>query len=145
MEHVGLHPAVVHFPIVLIVAAFFLDVVALASARTGPATAARWAMWFGTATTALAVLSGHHDGDAARDALTPTVEALVDRHHDLALIALGGAAVLSLWRLLARRDVRFEWQLVYLILLAALVVQVTRTAYLGGRLVFERGVGVHAG
>ncbi len=145
MEHVGLHPAVVHFPIVLLVAAFVLDVVGFATGRTGPSAAARWAIWVGTVTTGLAVWSGHHAGEAAQESLAPMVEALVVRHHDLALVTLGGAAVLSLWRLLVRSDVGFKWQLAYLILFAVLLAQLTRTAHLGGRLVFEHGVGVHTG
>ena len=135
-----LHPALVHFPIALAMAALLFDVVARLRKGTGGACA--------TALLALAavgsiitVLSGQAAHDAA--VVPAAARDLVERHEELGeLVMYGLVALLAVRGLVAWR--RWQHPLVgwaQTLLLAVVVGLVGITGHLGGELVFGHGVG----
>ena len=135
----NVHPMVVHFPVVLLLMAGGLDALALAAGRTQLAAVGRWALWIGTLAAGLAVWSGHESAEALESGVGPDARALIGLHHDGAMTVLGGAAVLSVWRLVAGERRWRRWSLVLAVIVAALVAAVS---HLGGQLVFLHGVAV---
>jgi uncharacterized membrane protein len=134
------HPMLVHFPVVLLVAAAALDALAFVTGRGSLAATARWSLWVGTLAAALAVWSGHESAEALEGQVGPAASALIMLHHDGAMVVLGGAAVVSLWRLVFGEHRWRRTSLALAIVLAALVAVVS---HLGGQLVFLHGVAVH--
>ena len=133
------HPMLVHFPVVFLLAAAALDALALVSGRKRLAATARWSLWAGTLAAAFAVWSGHESAEALESQVGSDARALIMLHHDWAVALLVGAVVLSLWRLVFGERRGWRTSLVLAIILAALVAAVS---HLGGQLVFLHGVAV---
>jgi uncharacterized membrane protein len=145
MAHVpDIHPLIVHFPIALLSAALVLDLAGLFSRRRDLGLAARWMLWLGTFTAGFAVWSGHEAAEAAAPYVNATAAALIRQHHNQGMATLGGAAALSLWRLVASDVPTLRWRAIYVGSFAAVVVNLVVAAHVGGELVFVHGVAVHA-
>lgn len=138
-----LHPAVVHFPIALLLAGGAAR--ALCAWRRAPAwleEASTWLLWAGAALAWAAVGLGHLAEDKAPH--VPTAWKVLEAHEDAAWWTAGwftalGVAVFWLRRRgwpwpQARPAVFALWLLGCAMLL--------RTAYFGGELVFRHGMGV---
>jgi uncharacterized membrane protein len=134
------HPLLVHFPVVLLVGAAALDAFALAIRSRRPAVAARWMLWAGTLAAGLAVWSGHESAEALEHQVGRDAAALIDLHHDWAIVVLVGAAILSVSRLVFGER-RFRAAAVVLAIVLAVTVAIV--AHLGGQLVYLHGVAVH--
>jgi uncharacterized membrane protein len=147
----NLHPAVVHFPLALLVTALIFDLACVVT-RAWP--------WMDRAATALWVLGtaglggAYLTGDAASDqmvGITGEAQAVLADHEalaELSLFAFGGVMVLRLlvsW--LGRRDKRIHIGLFRLVALAAALAAqllLVATADRGGALVYRYGMGVEA-
>jgi uncharacterized membrane protein len=146
---IPLHPVVVHFPIALLLVAALLEAGCLVFRR---------ALWLDRATTLLTALGGatlgaaYLTGERAAEAASPVVgiaQGVLADHHDLALLALWSAGAAVVLRLLVawlgRDDLEIQlgiFRLAALVLILATGVMVVLTAYHGGQLVFDHGVGV---
>jgi uncharacterized membrane protein len=150
-----LHPVVIHFPIALLLAApLFIIVGILANPQKGRPflIAALVLMLLGTAGAFLAKATGEAAGQVAER--TPTVNAVLERHQDLAemtriaftVLTMLFAAILFLPRLLKREASGLTARilpLAFLLFYSAGAVILVNTAHNGGKLVHE--LGVHAG
>ena len=134
------HPLLVHFPVVLLLGAAALDGLALVFRNGRLAVAARWMLWAGTLAAGVAVWSGHESAEALEHQVGPEAAALIDLHHDWAIVVLVGAAILSVSRLIFG-DQRFRPAAVVLAIVLAVTVAIV--AHLGGQLVYLHGVAVH--
>lgn len=147
----NIHPAVVHFPIALLMTALVADICSLAWRRWTWIDRAGTALWIlGVAGLGAAFLSG----DAASDQMWQVqgqAQAVLADHEDLArlsLFAFGGVAVLRLlvsW--LSRSDKRVHVGFFRLVALAAALAAqllLVATADRGGALVYRYGLGVAA-
>jgi len=136
-----LHPAIVHFPIVLSLVALLFEVVARhprAKAMSAPAGLL-------LALAALGAVAAVITGNAAHDdAVVPQgVAPLLERHQDIGETAM--------WLLLAAAAVRLvlAWKgwlrgwlaWAFIVSLAALAGLVGYNGYLGGKMVFDHGLG----
>lgn len=129
-----LHPALVHFPLGLLLLVPAWDLLARAGLDPAPEIA-RWTQWVGLGLGAVAALPGFVDWLALRgDALRGP---LADRHLLAAATALSLSAVAAAHR--AHEPQAIDLQL-GLDLLAAIGLAVTGRT--GGELVYGRGVGV---
>ena len=101
----NLHPAVVHFPVALLVVALALDVVWLVGlGRSSLHRAAAAAYVLGAAGAGCAYLTGRR-AENGLGAIAPAAQALLAEHADWALWTLILFAVLAAWRaLLLWRD-----------------------------------------
>lgn len=146
----NLHPALVHFPIALLVTAFAVDVACLVLRRQ------RWLDRTATLLYALGAIAAgatYLSGENAAESLVNipnAAQTAIYDHEDAAFLTLVFFAIVALFRLLVwYRDRRaMGWTplgpLRLLVLAAALVGQglIVRTADKGGALVYQRGVAV---
>ena len=135
----SIHPALVHFPIALLVTAFLFETLALAMRRPAWHRISLWNLGLGTLGAGVAVLTGRMAETVAKH--SPEIEKVLEQHERLGYLVLGLALALVGWRLIRRDRLgpRSRWAV--WVLLAALCVLVGTTAHLGGRLVYEFGVG----
>jgi uncharacterized membrane protein len=139
------HPVFVHVPIVLLPLALILDLTALVSRRVELHRVARWALWLGTVGAGVAALTGHEAEEVVEQYLSEPAAATFEWHHDLGFITLGIAATASLWRLVVRQPFPSRGRFLYVVLAIASVATLIVGADLGGRLVYQHGVGVRVG
>jgi len=148
----AIHPALVHFPIALLMTAAIFDAACLVF---------RGSLWLDRAATALLILGGVGLGAAyltgqraveLADPITGTAQGILAEHKDLALLTIGAATAALLFKLLVtwlgRFDLRVQigiFRLVALILVFGTVFLLGLTAYHGGQLVYDHGIGVNLG
>lgn len=134
-----LHPAVVHFPLALLLTGLAAAAAAAFSTRRAwLADAASWLLWLGTASAWVAVALGLWAAKTAPH-VPPAWETLAD-HQTLGYWTAGLFTALSLWRALWPGRGRRLFLLAWLAAAAVLVA----TAYHGGELVFAYDMGTAA-
>jgi uncharacterized membrane protein len=147
----NLHPAVVHFPIALLLAALAVDLLAVSLPRRawmGNAAALLWVL--GAAGAGAAFLTGRQAGDSL-GVTSPAVEAALARHADVAqwtLVAAAATAILRLalaWAARAGSGLGLRAGRAGALGLGfGVAVLVSLTADRGGTLVYRHGVAVAA-
>jgi uncharacterized membrane protein len=136
-----LHPALVHFPIALSLLALLFDLAAR-HPRARHWTDGAVALWLAAALGAVvAVLTGNAAHDDA--VVPPAARALVERHHDLAVLAMWLLVALAALRLALAFKGWFRGVAAWLLiaLAAGLAGLVGYVGHLGGQMVFKHGVG----
>ena len=140
------HPLFVHFPIALLTAAWLLTVLGLVLRRESLHDAATWSLVLGGLGAAAAAFTGLR-GSATVTPHNFEISELMELHEHLGLAVAWGTGALILWRVLRRRvwpAQRLE-QAGQTALLTLIVGLVSYGAYLGGRMVYEYGVGTNLG
>ena len=135
----SLHPLVVHFPIALLLTALFLDTLALVSRRPGLHRIALWNLCLGTVGAAVAVLTGLQAEDVAKHSFE--IWQVMQLHERLGIITLILGLMTVAWRLRYRDQLSTRSRVVILLAMLIMASTITFGAYLGGRLVYEFGVG----
>lgn len=134
-----LHPAVVHFPIALLVTGFAGAMAGVVSERWAKrADVVSWLLWLGTASAWAALALGLL---AARTAphVPPAWETLAE-HQTLAWWTVGIASILSIWRWKWPQ----RWPALFLVGWIVAMGLVLATGYEGGELVFKHNMGTSA-
>ncbi len=139
-----LHAMVIHFPIALLIIAFLSELVGLVFKKTFFNTAAFYLLIIGTFGTIAAYLSGDSAGEGMEEGILGKA---IGMHQEAAIITLWLAIATSLvYGAILFFKYHHKWsKLVSVLLFAALVGSVARTAYLGGQLVYKHGAGVELG
>ncbi len=141
VSNMELHPALVHFPLVLLPLSAAIDLIA------GPLGKREWhplafaVLVAGTLSAIGSVVSGNDA--AASNRADGSIAILIERHEDWATASLFLCLLIALGRLpfqLQGRDPRI-WAIAAL--LASVVLWIA--AYFGGELVYDHGVGVGLG
>jgi uncharacterized membrane protein len=136
-----IHPAIVHFPIALLVMAAVLHVLAFFISKPDLRTFAFWLHLVGTVTCVAAILSG----DYAEGQLLEPSEAMRDlagEHETLGMISGWGFGVLAVWAYL-RKESKVKWEQIGFVVLFVLMTGILLiAAQHGGELVYEYGAGV---
>jgi len=141
-----LHPAVVHFPIVLLLLGSAVAAAAAFTKRWQLPLVAALLLGLGAIGSVVAVQTGERDGEIAGE--TPALEAVLEQHEDWAertqvasIVAalLAGAALLTTRWPVARRSLSIVTGV------GALLVTwcVIQTGHYGGQLVYRHGAGVN--
>ena len=140
------HPLFVHFPIALLMAAWVLTILGIAARREGLHRAATWNLVLGAVGAAIAAWTGLQ-GSATAKPHNYEIHELMDLHERLGISVAVGAALLVAWRALRRRawPAQRAEQAGQTALLTIVVGLLAYGAYLGGRLVYEYGVGTNLG
>ena len=133
------HPMVVHFPIALLLTAVVLDMAALVARRPALHRIALWNLVLGTLAAGAAVVSGLRAEEAAKHSFE--IWQVMERHEQLGIVTLSLGAFVSAFRLWKRDRLSPRWRLLTIALLLAMLGSLTYGAHLGGRLVYEFGVG----
>jgi uncharacterized membrane protein len=141
-----LHPAVVHFPIVLILLGTLVAVAAAFTSRWHVRLIAAIVLTLGTLGTMVATSTGEEDGEAVEH--VAATSALLDAHETWAERTLwisAAAAVLAIAAALTTRWLLANRALGAICALGALVASycVYETGHRGGQLVYRHGAGVN--
>ena len=140
------HPLFVHFPIALLIAAWLLTVLGVVLRREGLHRAATWNLVLGGVGAAVAAFTGLRGAET----VTPhnfEIHEVMELHERLGLSVAWGTGALLAWRGLRRRvwPARCAEQAGQTALLTLIIGCLAYGAYLGGRLVYEYGVGTNLG
>jgi len=135
----SVHPMVVHFPIALVMTALLLDGSALILKRPQLHRVALWNLSLGTLGAGAAVWTGYRAAEIAKHSFE--IHQVMELHRKLgvATLILGGLLVVA--RLWSRDRLGSRARGVALFLAAVMVGSLAYGAHLGGRLVYEFGVG----
>ncbi len=137
---IPLHPMLVHFPVALVVFAGILAVVAWIWNKPRLHQIARVNLIIGTLCAILTMISGlAAEGDVFT--IDPQHDVL-ERHELLAMISLVLLVVLSVWAIWKRKDWALKVPTIFTIVLLIAHLAVVGTAFYGGKLVYNYGVGV---
>jgi uncharacterized membrane protein len=134
------HPLIVHFPIALLMASVFFDVVAYWRKREVFEKVAKWNLAVGVLLGIAAVISGLLAAESVPQ--FPVIHEAVERHEALAFVTLGVFAILFLWRFLRNGNFFERWRPFYLALAIIGIFILGAAAYYGGELVYKFGVGM---
>ena len=132
-----LHPAIVHFPIALLIASVVLDVCGVGFRRASLTQAGFYMLIIGSLGATAAVLSGPEH--AAKDAASLTV---LHRHELFAALMILCCLILVGMRLGNAEGLYGTGTVGYLALGGVLIVCIVLTGYFGGQMVYDHGVGV---
>lgn len=135
----SLHPLVVHFPIALLISALCLDGAALWLTRPAIHRVALWNLCLGTLGAGAAVFTGLRAEEVAKHSFE--IWKVMEWHERLGITTLILGLMAVGWRLAKRDQLTSRARLVSVGLMAAMVSTLVVGAHLGGRLVYEFGVG----
>jgi uncharacterized membrane protein len=141
-----LHPALVHFPVVLLLLGAAVAVAAAFTRRWQLPQTAAVLLALGAIGSVVAVQTGEHDGEIVSE--TPAIEAVLEQHEEWAertQVASIVAALLAVVALFTTRWPVATRSLGIVTAVGALLVSwcVTQTGHYGGQLVYRHGAGVN--
>jgi uncharacterized membrane protein len=131
------HPAIVHFPIALLIVSVVLDACGVGFRRLSLTQAGFYTLILGSLAATAAVLSGPEH--AAKDAASLTI---LHRHELFAAFTVLCCLILVGMRLGNVEGLYGTGAIGYLALGGVLIVCIALTGYFGGQLVYDHGVGV---
>lgn len=135
----SVHPLVVHFPIALLLTAVVLDVLALILKRPPLHRVGLWNLTLGTLGAGMAVWTGYRAAGIATH--TFEIHQVMELHRRLGIATLVLAGLVVAWRLWKRDDLGSQARLLMFLVLLVMIGTLAYGAHLGGRLVYEFGVG----
>lgn len=135
----SVHPLVVHFPIALLMTSIFLDGLALLFKRPGLHRVALWNLALGALGAAVAVWTGLRAAEVAKHSFE--VHQVMELHRKLGIATLVMGGLVVSWRLFKRDRLTTRARLLALFLMLGMAGTLSFGAHLGGRLVYEFGVG----
>ena len=133
-----LHPMVVHFPIALFVSALILELGSLLFKKENLHQTAVVIYVLATVIAPLVVWTGLEEAERVHLTHHP----VLDLHRNFALLTMYSSLLSLPILFLLRKSKALRW--IFLIQLLMVVSFVTLTAYNGGRMVYEYGVGIDA-
>ena len=133
----NIHPITVHFPIALLTAAFLVETLALLFHRPEWSRVSLWCLGLGVLGAAAAVLAGRQAMETAKHSFE--IHQVMELHEYIGYGVLAGSVAILGWRYLSRGSRGRQWA--GWGLLAVLCGGMAYSAHLGGRLVYEYGVG----
>ncbi|GET22911.1 DUF2231 domain-containing protein [Prolixibacter denitrificans] len=136
-----IHPMLVHFPIALLIAGFFSDVLGLFVKKEFFTRAGFYLLILGTLGAIAAVITGHMAGDGIESG---SLKQAVEVHEDAGTLTLWLALITSAFRIVLvwLEKYRGILKAAALVLFLATVLSVARTGYYGGELVYKHAAGV---
>jgi len=134
-----IHPALVHFPIALVILSLFCDLVGRVSSNQTLRAAGFWTLVFGAIGGLAAGASGLFD--MYRVGMLGEVHKYVDFHMWIGFCVLAAVAILTIWRWVLRNK-NLPVTGAYLTTAVFAVLLVCFQGFVGGEIVFSYGVGV---
>jgi uncharacterized membrane protein len=133
------HPAIVHFPIALLLSGLMVAIAAALRQSAGLDEAAKWILWLGTASLWITAATGLLAASTAP--AVPAAGHILEEHREAAFWAIGAFTLLVVLRHFFLRGRRWLLALAWALAISMLI----SAAYHGGLLVYHFGVGVLRG
>jgi uncharacterized membrane protein len=136
-----LHAMLIHFPIALLLVAFFSEIISLVLKKEFFKNVAFYLLILGTLGTVAAYLTGNAAGEGIEEG---PLKIPMELHEQAATITLWLAIITAVFQItlfFLKYKTTFT-RSIGIILFTALIAAVSRTAYLGGQLVYNHGAGV---
>jgi uncharacterized membrane protein len=139
-----MHAMLVHFPIALLLAGFFADLLSLVTRREFFRLAAFFMLVLGSAAAIAAYLTGDAAGEGIEEGVLGNAVRL---HEQAAQFTLWLSVVAAIYHIVifVLKYNRIWSRTVGIFLFTIVVGSVARTGYLGGNLVYRHGAGVEIG
>ncbi|KAF0138683.1 MAG: hypothetical protein FD122_3734 [Stygiobacter sp.] len=143
---VNMHPVIIHFPIAFFVAYFLLEVAALVTKKDSLCKMAAIFLGAGVIFALIAVLTGNQAHEVLKPVLKmkPSyIEEAIENHEQFATITLWFFFAMLVLRvyLLIKKNLSPNWRFVFFVLALLGMYFVYQTGILGGKLVYDFGVG----
>ena len=135
----SLHPMVVHFPIALLLAALGIEGLALIFRKQAWHTVSFWNLVLGWMGAWVAVLTGRQAMAVAKH--SPEIHQMMETHERTGYVVLTLVTAVLLWRIFSRDVLSNRSRWLAWILLGTASLGMVYGASLGGKMVFEYGVG----
>lgn len=133
------HPLLVHFPIALLMTALLLDGLAVVLKRSGLHRVALCNLSLGTLGSVAAVWTGYRAAEIGRHSFE--IHQVMELHRKLGIATLVIGILVVAWRLWKRDQIGAKSRALMLAVMLAMMGTLGYGAHLGGRLVYEFGVG----
>jgi uncharacterized membrane protein len=137
-----LHPALVHFPIALVVVSVLADIFARISHSPGLRNVGWWSLVLAVFATAIAVPLGYYD--MSRATLDAETQRFVDLHLRIGWLLFVAVVALALWRSHFRSDHNPPVGIGYLSCAVLAMALTLFQGWFGGEMVYSHGAGVAA-
>ncbi|RJQ59871.1 MAG: DUF2231 domain-containing protein [Stygiobacter sp.] len=143
---VNMHPVIIHFPIAFFVAYFLLEVAALVTKKDSLCKMAAIFLGAGVIFALIAVLTGNQSHEVLKPVLRmkpPYIKEAIENHEQFATITLWFFFAMLVLRvyLLIKKNLSPNWRFVFFVLALLGMYFVYQTGILGGKLVYDFGVG----
>ncbi|MBT5953347.1 DUF2231 domain-containing protein [bacterium] len=140
----NIHPIVIHFPIAFLIAAFICELIGHFLNQNYFKKTAKWTLLIGTIGLGVAAFTGWWGHKTVSH--SESSYALIEQHQKLGFITLGLFTFLVLLQFVALPKVEKKRKIILFIMFINIVGLglMTWGAHLGGRLVYEMGVGVQS-
>jgi uncharacterized membrane protein len=136
-----LHAMLIHFPIALLLVAFLSEIISLFLKKEFFKNVAFYLLILGTLGTVAAYITGNAAGEGVEEG---PLKIPMELHEQAATITLWLAIITAIFQItlfFLKYKTTFT-RSIGIILFATLIAAVSRTAYLGGQLVYNHGAGV---
>ncbi len=137
---IPLHPAIVHFPPVLLISAAVLYVIGLIRKNAQLETIGFFFHAAGLLACIAAIFTGDYEAD--RIAQNTAIHEIVERHEFFVMLATYGFGMLGIWAFLRQKSEIAIEKIGFVVLFVALTGFLGFGAHLGGDMVFGEGAGV---
>ncbi|MBI3123633.1 MAG: DUF2231 domain-containing protein [Ignavibacteriales bacterium] len=143
---VNMHPVIIHFPIAFFVAYFLFEVAALVTKKDSLCKMAAIFLGAGVIFSLIAVLTGNQAHEVLKPVLKmkPSyIKEAIENHEQFATITLWFFFAILVLRvyLLIKKNLSPNWRFVFFVLALLGMYFVYQTGILGGKLVYDFGVG----
>lgn len=143
---VNMHPVIIHFPIAFFVAYFLFEVAALVTKKDSLCKMAAIFLGAGVIFALIAVLTGNQAHEVLKPVLRmkPSyIKEAIENHEQFATITLWFFFAMLVLRvyLLIKKNLSPNWRFVFFVLALLGMFFVYQTGILGGKLVYDFGVG----
>ena len=135
----SLHPLVVHFPIALLLSALVFELAALVVKQPTLHRVSLWNLSLGTMAAGAAVFTGLRAEEMAKHSFE--IWQVMGLHERLGITTFILSLIVTVWRWRKRDQLTRRARAVTLAAMLAIATTVSVGGYLGGRLVYEFGVG----
>lgn len=135
-----IHPALVHFPIALVVFSVIADAVAFWTSSSALAASGFWSLVGAALTAVVTVAAGYYDMNRA--VLSEEADGLVHLHRRIGWVLLAAILLLTLWRWRLYAVATAEPSALYLIVAFFVLLLAAFQGWYGGEMVYTHGVSV---
>jgi len=137
----NIHPYFVHFPIAILSAGLLWDILGIFLNKESFRNAGWWAQVFGVIAIIITVITGLIAANTV--AHTDAAHEIMETHETIGLIVAGVFILLLIWRSFLKTSIPLKklYQTIYLAIGIFTVITMLYGAHLGGKLVYEFGVG----